>query len=545
MRHLRVVIAVVIIAGAVAGPRLVAQQEAVDRAVVTRIQAEATERSKVLETFNYITNVTGGRLTGSRAHKQAADYLRDRLADWGMTNPHLEPFPYERGGWELQKFTLELTAPRYFPMYGFPAAWSTSTKGVLEGTPVYVGDKTAAEIEALGEKLRGAIVLMSPPQTVFTSVDRLDPTVSGQPAGTMPPTAGPPARQTPPRAPANEIMALMNRFGAGALLRPSAGKDDTIFVLAASGGQDAVPQVTVVTEHYNMVVRMMQTGVVPKLRLELRAAFEPADKISYNVIADIPGEDPVLKNEIVLLGAHLDSWHSATGATDNADGSAAAVEAMRILKTIGVHPRRTIRVAIWSGEEVGFLGGKAYVDQHLKDQASRDAIAVYLNDDPGTGQTLGWFMANNEAAKRILDSWVDQLKDLGVRKNTMDAYFSSEDGVFDAAGIPAFTTIQDYTTYDVRLHHTNTDFYEAISEHDLQQSATVLATFAYQAAMRDEKFPRRPAGVPANPNQGAGRGRGGQGAGRGQGAGPGQGAGRGQGGGGRGPGGGRGGADAR
>ena len=137
---------------------------------------------------------------------------------------------------------------------------------------------------------------------------------------------------------------------------------------------------------------------------------------------------------------------------------------------------------------------------------SRDAIAVYLNDDPGTGATLGWFMANNDASKKILDSWVDQLKDLGMRKNTMDAYFSSEDGVFDAIGVPAFTTIQDYTNYDVRLHHTNTDFYEAISEKDLEQSATVLATFAYQAAMRHEKFPRRPAGVPANPNAPPGRG---------------------------------------
>jgi carboxypeptidase Q len=506
MRHHRLARAVVLVAGVAGAATLVAQQESVDRAVVARIQTEATQRSKVLETFNYITNVTGGRLTGSRAHKQAADYLRDRLAEWGMTNPHLEPFPFDRGGWELQKFTLELMAPRYFPMYGFPAAWSTSTKGVLEGTPIYIGDQTSAEIEALGEKLRGAIVLMTPPQTVFTSVDRLDPTVSGQPAGAMPPSSGPAPRQAQPRAPANEISTLLRRFGAGAVLRPSAGKDDTIFIGAATAGQDAVPQVTVVTEHYNMIVRMMQTGVTPRLRLEVRAVFEPADKISYNVIADIPGEDPVLKNEIVLLGAHLDSWHAATGATDNADGVAAASEAMRILKVLGVHPRRTIRLAIWSGEEVGFLGGKAYVDQHLKDQASRDAIAVYLNDDPGTGATVGWFMANNDASKKILDSWVDQLKDLGMRKNTMDAYFSSEDGVFDAVGVPAFTTIQDYTNYDVRLHHTNTDFYEAISEKDLEQSATVLATFAYQAAMRNEKFPRRPPGVPANPNAPPGRG---------------------------------------
>ncbi len=506
MRRLCLRLLVLPVVVVIAGGTLAAQQEPVDRAMVARIQAEATQRSKVLETFNYITNVTGARLTGSRAHKQAAEYMRDRLAEWGLTDSHLESFPFDRGGWELQKFTLELTAPRYFPMYGYPAAWSTSTNGVLEGTPIYVGDKTAAEIEALGEKLRGAIVLMTPPQTAFITVDRLDPTVSGRPAGTLPPSATPAPRPAQPRAPVNDVLALLRRFGAGAVLRPSAGRDDTIFVTGAAGGPDAVPQVTVVADHYNMIVRMMQTGVAPRLRLEVRTAFEPADKVSYNVIAEIPGEDPVLKNEVVLLGAHLDSWHAATGATDNADGAAAASEAMRILKAVGAHPRRTIRLALWSGEEVGFLGGKAYVEQHLKDQASRDAIAVYLNDDPGTGKTLGWFMANNQAAKKILDSWDDQLKDLGLRRNTMDAYFSSEDGVFDAVGVPAFTTIQEYTNYDVRLHHTNTDFYENISEQDLQQSATVLAVFAYQAAMRNERFPRRPADVPANPGRGRGRG---------------------------------------
>ena len=490
MRHHRLALAVVLAAG-IAGPgifvTLVAQQEAVDCAVVARIQAEAhsaVEGARDLQ----LHHQRHRRPPHRQPRAQAGGGLPARPAGRvGDDEPAPRIVPVRPGRLGASEIHTRADGAALLPDVRFPAAWSTSTKGVLEGTPIYIGDKTSAEIEALGEKLRGAIVLMTPPQTVFTSVDRLDPTVSGQPAGTMPPTS--PQRQEQPRAGTNDISTLLRRFGAGAVLRPSAGKDDTIFIGAATAGQDAVPQVTVVTEHYNMIVRMMQAGVTPKLRLELRAAFEPADKISYNVIADIPGEDPVLKNEIVLLGAHLDSWHAATGATDNADGAAAASEAMRILKVIGVHPRRTIRLAIWSGEEVGFLGGKAYVDQHLKDQASRDAIAVYLNDDPGTGATLGWFMANNDASKKILDSWVDQLKDLGMRKNTMDAYFSSEDGVFDAVGVPAFTTIQDYTNYDVRLHHTNTDFYEAISEKDLEQSATVLAAFAYQASMREREVP--------------------------------------------------------
>ena len=172
---------------------------------------------------------------------------------------------------------------------------------------------------------------------------------------------------------------------------------------------------------------------------------------------------------------------------------------MRILKAVGARPRRTIRVAIWSGEEVGFVGGRAYVQQHLAEAAARDRIAVYLNNDPGGGATYGWYMANNAAARTIFDAWLEPLKDLGLKRNVMDSNFTSEDGVFDGVGIPAFTTIMDYTNYDARTRHTNVDFFESVSERDLQQSAAVMAIFAYQAAMRTERIPRRPAGVPASP----------------------------------------------
>ena len=217
------------------------------------------------------------------------------------------------------------------------------------------------------------------------------------------------------------------------------------------------------------------------------------------MIAEIPGEDPVLRSEVVIVGAHLDSLPAGAGATDNADGVVAVVEAMRILKAVGARPRRTIRVAIWSGEEVGFVGGRAYVEQHLADATARDKIAVYLNNDPGGGATYGWYMANNAAARAIFDGWLEPLKDLGLKRNVMDSNFTSEDGVFDGVGIPAFTTIMDYTNYDARTRHTNADFYEAVSEQDLQQSAIVMAVFAYQSAMRDQTIPRRPAGVPASP----------------------------------------------
>jgi hypothetical protein len=497
MRHTRLVLFLVLTAIVAAVGALTAQ-ETIDRTMVERIRAEATGRSKVIETFSYITDVAGARPTGSRAHKQAAEYLRGKLTEWGLANSRLEAFPFGRG-WELQKFSLELTAPRYFPMNGYPQAWTPSAKGVLTGAPIYLGDKTAAEIEALGEKLRGAIVLPSPPQTVFLKNDRLQPADTDQPVrigGPAPSTE----KQAPPLTPANALNMLLQRFGAGAVLRPGNVLHGTVTVGGSPATRDdAVPTVLVIAEHYNMIVRMIRAGAAPQLRLELRTAYQEADTNSYNVLAEIPGEDPVLRNQVVIVGAHLDSLPAATGATDNADGVVAVVEAMRILKAVGVRPRRTIRVALWSGEEVGFVGGRAYVAQHLADAASRDAISVYLNNDPGAGASYGWYMANNEAARKIFDNWLDQLKDLGLKRNVMDSNFTSEDGVFDGVGIPAFTTIQDYVNYDARTRHTNADFFEAVSERDLQQAATVMAVFAYQAAMRDEKIPRRPAGVPARP----------------------------------------------
>src|SRR5215813_490257 len=301
---------IVSLAGAVA----LTAQDRVDLAMVARIRAEATDRSKVLETFNYITNVVGARPTGGRAHKQAADYVRAKLEGWGMTNSHLEPFAFPRG-WELEKFSLELTAPRYFPMFGYPQAWTPSPKGVLTGTPIYLADKTEAEITALGEKLRGAIILASPPQTVFTLTDRVQPADTDQPVrigGPEPPAE----RQATSVVPANTMATLLQKFGAGAILRPGTELHGTITVGGnPSTPKDSVPTVMVMAEHYNMIVRMMRSGVTPQLRLELRTAYQETDANSYNVIADIPGEDPVLRDQIVLVGAHLFLLATATSET--------------------------------------------------------------------------------------------------------------------------------------------------------------------------------------------------------------------------------------
>lgn len=474
---------------AVLVPASLAAQDRPDTAMIARIRAEGTDRSQALETYRMLTDVIGPRLTATPAYRRAADFARGKLAEWGASNARLEAFPFGRG-WTLDKLTLEMTEPRYFPLIGYPEAWSPSTRGVVSGKPIYVGDKTAADIEAMGAKLRGAIVLAMPAQASFIAADRPQPADTDERVR----IGAPPNVSTQGTTPYRELVPILRKLGAGAVLRPNQGAHGTIFVLGNRNTPSAAaPTIVLAAEHYNMIARLAQAGTPPTLRVDVRSTYHTTDTSGYNVLAEIPGTDPALRTEVVMLGAHLDSWHSSTGATDNADGSAALLEAVRILEAVGAKPRRTIRVALWGGEEQGLLGSRAYVEHHLAGDANasaRDAISVYLNNDPGTGVTYGFYMEENAAAKAIFDAWLEPLKAIGARRNVIDRIGSTDHLSFARVGIPAFTTIQDYRDYDVRTHHTNTDFYERVSEADLRQQAIVLAVFAWQAAMRDGKIPR-------------------------------------------------------
>lgn len=469
----------------------VAAQEPVDHAMIARIKDEGLNRSRVMELFNHLTNVIGPRLTGSPAHQQAADWSATQLRGWGLANVHLEPFPFGRG-WTLEKLTLEMTEPRYFPLIGYPEAWTPSTSGELVLTPVYLGDLTVDQIRGRGAQLKGAVVLPWQPQPAFLKEDRPQPTEQEQRVRIgAPPNVGP-VGPTDRRA----MGALLREIGAGVVLQPNQGEHGTIFVLGQRNTPDTAPtSVVLASEHYNMIVRLLQSGAAVKLRINVHSRYYTDDLNSYNMIAEIPGTDPRIGQEVVMLGAHLDSWHAATGATDNADASASLLEAMRILTTLNVRPRRTIRMALWGGEEQGLLGARAHVQQHYAgDQhaAARDRFSVYFNHDPGTGAIYGWYLEENAAVKPIFDAWLEPLKDIGARRNVMDKIGSTDHLAFIGAGLPGFNTLQDYRDYDVRTHHTNTDFYERLSPWDLQQAAIVLATFAYHAAMRDQKIPRAP-----------------------------------------------------
>lgn len=461
------------------------QREAGD--VLARIRAEGLQRSRALALYRTLTDEIGARLTGSPAHMQAARWARDRFAEWGLANPHLEPYEFGRG-WQLDHVSVAMTEPRYMPIIAYPDAWSPSTNGAVSGRAVYIGDKTAAQIEAMASQLRGAIVLTHLPQTEFVVRDRPQPGLDDRPVAT-----GNPTLPGPRRSPSvNDLTDLLKKIGVAVALRPSAYRDGTVGVTGnRATPSDAVPTIVVAGEQYNVIARLAAEGRPVSLRVELRTRYFEEDRNSYNVIAEIPGRDAALRDQVVLIGGHLDSWHTASGATDNADGAVAVMEAMRILRAIDGEPRRTVRVALWSGEEQGLLGARAHVAQHYATAAPRNQLAVYLNDDPGSGRTLGFYMEGNTQAKALFDRWLAPLTDLGATRNIIEGIGSTDHVPFNEAGLPGFNVIKDFTAYDERTRHTNADFPERMTEDALKQSAIVMATFAWQAAMQDGMIPRR------------------------------------------------------
>jgi carboxypeptidase Q len=475
-------------------------QSPTERDMLTAIQRDGTEHSQVASVFEMLTITIGPRLTASPAHKRAAEWTRDRLASYGLSNVHLEPWRFGRG-WTLEKLTVEMIEPRYLPLIGYADGWSAATSGDIVAAPVLMAGKTPEQIAGMRGELRGAIVLTQPLMTNFVRKDRPNPsdpayeTNSAAYATSVGQRRTQPGEETPQQR-AQRIAQAYRDAGAGVLLKPSVGEHGTVFVTGRDGGPGAVPSLTLAAEHYNMILRMLEHQVPVKLRVNVQTKFYDEDGgNAYNVIAELPGTDPVLKDEVVMIGGHLDSWHTGVGATDNADGATTVMEAMRILKAIGARPRRTIRVALWGGEEQGLLGSRAWVAEHLAgdaNKAARDKFDVYFNIDNGTAGIYGWYLQNNEEVRGIFDSWLDPLKRVGARRNNIEPVGSTDHLSFIDAGVPGFNPIQDYVNYDIRTHHTNMDTNERVDEKDIQQAAIVMATFAFNAANLDRKIPHKP-----------------------------------------------------
>ena len=464
--------------------------------VLSRIRAEGTEHSQAQRVFDVLTVDIGSRLTASPAHKKAVDFVRAELASYGLDNAHVEPWKFGRG-WTLEKLVVEMIEPRYLPLIGYADGWSAPTNGELVAAPVFIGGKSPEDVEAMRAQLKGAIVMTQPTLTNFVRKDRPQPSDPNyEPNSAAYATSvgrGGRGGQAGP-TPAQRIAQTLRDAGAGAILKPSTGEHGTVFVTGRDGGPGAVPSVTLSAEHYNMLVQLLQRKTPVKLRVNVESRFSDADGgNAYNVIAELPGSDPALRDEVVMVGAHLDSWHTGVGATDNADGTVTVMEALRILKAVGARPRRTIRIALWGGEEQGLLGSRAWVAQHLAGEANaaaRDKFDVYFNIDNGTGPIYGWYLQNNEEVRPIFDGWLEPLKPIGARRNVSEPIGSTDHLAFTDVGVPGFNPIQDYVNYDIRTHHTNMDTVDRVDIKDIRQAAIVMATFVYNAANLDRKLPR-------------------------------------------------------
>jgi hypothetical protein len=459
-------------------------QERVDEAMVTRIRAEGLDRSKALETFTYLTTNIGPRLTNSPAHRRAIQWTQDQLRSYGLKNVQADSWEFGRG-WQLDRFSIEMLEPRYLPLIGFPRAWSPSTAGKITGSPVLLPNPSPDSLAKAGASLRGAIVMSSPEQEYFIRADR--PPASGDLVSDRP--GGPPVTRQQQTAVAEALKAS----GLAVTLEPNIGEHGTIFVTGRDGGASAVPAIVLASEHYNLIARLLSRNIPVKLAVDLETRFFEQDRYTANVVAEMPGTDPVIGAEVVMVGAHLDSWHSAAGATDNADGVTTVMEALRILQALQVKPRRTIRLALWAGEEQGLLGSRAYVQKHLAgdaNQAARDKFSVYFNLDNGIVPISGFYLEGNEAMGRIMAAWLKPLADLGATIATPKGIGATDHLSFRAVGLPGFQAVQDYGGYDVRTHHTNMDTDERVAKGALKQAAVVVATVLYHAAMRDERVPR-------------------------------------------------------
>jgi hypothetical protein len=567
---------------------------------VARIREEGMNHSQVMATLSYLSDVIGPRLTGSPNLHRANEWTRQTLASWGLVNAHLEPWgPFGRG-WSLKRFSMQVIEPQTIILEGYPRAWSPGFDKPFDADVVYLEAKNEADLQKYHAKLKGAVVLhgqvrpltlrseapttrvsdgdllqlanapdatMSPPgqaraitpnerRALFASTDIGRRVLAG---ATSRPAGGPGLLSE------GRLLAFLDQEGAAIAVSPSLqGDGGTIFVAAASipGQSDfrrrpnaphvwspdaphILPQVVLPIEQYNRLVRMIQADEKLKMNVDLQVQFHDDDPMAYNTIAEIPGGD--LKDEIVMVGGHMDSWHSGTGATDNGAGVAASMEAVRIISALGLHPRRTIRIGLWTGEEEGLLGSKAYVTEHFgsfpepagaggttrpagADDSARqpatqatagaatgpatgpatrparvltrrgeyEKLSVYFNLDNGTGKIRGVYLQGNEAARPLFRRWLEPFADLDASTLTLSNTGGTDHISFDAIGLPAYQFIQDPIEYFNRTHHSSADVFDRIQGDDLKQASTIMAAFLYHAAMMDERFPRKP--LPAAPS---------------------------------------------
>jgi carboxypeptidase Q len=503
-------------------------QEKVDLETISRIRYEGFRDSKVMELASGLMDSIGERLTGSPNMKRANEWTRDQLTAMGLSNAHLEPWgPFGRG-WANQYVNVRMTSPDIVPLLVYAKAWTPGTNGVVSGKCVRANIEDKKDFEKYRGKLAGLIVILGPDAEVKTITEAPFKRLSDDDLAKISeyeiPGERPPFRMAE-IAKRRQFIKDLNQFFAEekvlAVIDHSRGTAGGGTVFVQSGGSykpgetTTVPQLTMASEHWSRIARLLQQKKDVTLELNVTNTFYDDDPMQYDTIAEIPGTDK--KDEVVMLGAHLDSWHAGTGATDNGAGSVVMMEAVRILKALDIKPRRTIRIGLWSGEEEGLLGSQGYVQQHFGSRPPmddpnmkgmptllrRDAgpvtvkpeqakVSAYFNVDNGSGKIRGIYLQENEAVAPIFETWMRPFKDLGMTTLTMRNTGGTDHLSFDAVGIPGFQFVQDPIEYETRTHHSNMDVYDRLQPEDLKQISVIVASFVYDAAMRDQMLPRKP-----------------------------------------------------
>jgi hypothetical protein len=510
---------------------LLRADEKVDLGVINRIKAEEFENSKVMDHAFYLTDVYGPRLAGSPGYKAAAEWAAREMEKWGLSHVRLEKFSFGRG-WTNSRFTASMKEPQYVPLIGAARPWSPGTNGPVAGEPVVAQICNDADMEKFKGKLRGKIVLLQQPTPVvpetaaamrrYTDAELAAEAMAPDPSPRSPfsspiPAAprgrargGCPAEQRVPGQPYDREAAQKqrnktNKFltdeGVLVAVSPSYNGEGGLVFSSAAGSRDEKdplppPSVALTAEHYDRIARLIQRKQPVRLEFDIQNRFLDDSKDSFNVTAELPGNGK--KDELIMLGAHLDSWSFGEGATDNAAGSAVMLEVMRVLKTLDLQMARTVRIGLWGGEEEGLLGSKAYVADHFADPADMKVkpehgkLSGYFNFDNGTGKIRGVYLQGNDMMRPIFEAWLAPFRDLGATTVTIRNTSGTDHLSFDAVGLPGFQFVQDPVEYSTRTHHSNMDVYDRLQSADLIQASAIISSVVYHAAMREEMLPRKP-----------------------------------------------------
>jgi hypothetical protein len=495
-----------------------------DLDAIYKIKDEGINHSHVMEIESYLTDVYGPRLTGSPGAREAAAWTTKTMNDWGLANVHLEEWgPFGRG-WSNERFSAQMLTPRPYELIAYPEAWTPGTNDV--GAPPVSADAFLMVINKVDDldqykgKIKGKFVLTAPMPEVKPDFDtpdahrytdtELTAMETQDISGAVDPQRAALREQFRVRRELNQkIQKFLLDEGAAAWIEPSReGADGTVFV-QQGGSQDpkappAPARITLAVESYGRIYRVLEKKLPVTLLIDDENKFYDDNQNSFDILGEIPGTDKA--DEVVMLGAHFDSWQAATGATDNGAGSAAMLEAIRILKASGLKMRRTVRIGLWTGEEQGLLGSRAYVKSHfadpvdMKPTAEHAKLDAYYNIDNGTGRIRGVYLQGNEAVAPIFEEWMKPFHNIGMNTLTIRNTGGTDHLSFVAVGLPGFQFIQDPIDYETRTHHSNMDTYERVQEADMKQIATIVAAFVYMTANREDMIPRKPMPAPAGGN---------------------------------------------